>query len=74
MERLLNRYGNVTEPEEVNSEENVLNVTFVETDAAGNEVEGGIGKDNSLLVKYFTEPKRANYSEEKKTMLFRTLG
>jgi trigger factor len=66
MERLLNRYGNVTEPEEVNSEENVLNVTFVETDAAGNEVEGGIGKDNSLLVKYFTEPKRGELFGRKK--------
>jgi trigger factor len=31
----------------VNSDENVLNVTFIETDAAGNEVEGGIRKDNS---------------------------
>src|SRR5205085_8725305 len=33
----------------------VLNVDFVEVDANGNEVEGGIKKDNSLLVKYFSE-------------------
>ena len=58
-ERLLNRYGNVTEPEAVNSDENVLNVTFIETDAEGAEVEGGVTKDNSLLVKYFIEPKRS---------------
>jgi trigger factor len=53
VERLRTRYGNMTEPESVNSEENVLNVTFTETDAASQEIEGGIKKDNSLLVKYF---------------------
>src|SRR5687768_67020 len=51
VERLRNRYGNMTEPEAAESEDSVLNVTFVETDAAGNEVEGGIRKDNSVLVK-----------------------
>ena len=66
IERLLNRYGNVTEPEAVNNDENVLNVTFIETDAAGNEVEGGIQKDNSLLVKYFIEPKRSELFGKKK--------
>jgi trigger factor len=60
VERLRTRYGNMTEPESVNSDENVLNVTFVETDAEGNEVEGGIRKDNSLLVKYFKEEFRPN--------------
>jgi trigger factor len=55
VERLRTRYGNMTEPETVSNDENVLNLTFVETDAAGNEIEGGIKKDNSLLVKYFKE-------------------
>lgn len=55
VERLRVRYGNMTEPEAVTGDENVLNVNFVETDAAGTEVEGGIRKDNSLLVKYFKE-------------------
>jgi len=45
----------MTEPEAVTGDDNVLNVTFVETDAQGNEVEGGIRKDNSVLVKYFKE-------------------
>jgi trigger factor len=66
VERLANRYGNVTEPESVNSDDNVLNVTFIETDADGNEVEGGIRKDNSLLVKYFTEPKRGELFGKRK--------
>jgi trigger factor len=54
VERLKTRYGKMTDPEEVTSEDNVLNVTFTETDAEGNEIEGGINKGNSLLVKYFT--------------------
>src|SRR5579875_2483613 len=52
VERLRTRYGNMTEPETVNSDDNVLNLTFVETDDNGSEIEGGIKKDNSLLVKY----------------------
>ena len=55
VERLRNRYGNMTEPETVEGDDTVLNVTFIETDAEGNEKEGGIRKDNSILVKYFTE-------------------
>jgi trigger factor len=66
VERLRTRFGNMTEPEEVSSEENVLNVTFVETDAEGNEVEGGIRKDNSVLVKYFKEEFRSHLMGKKK--------
>jgi trigger factor len=58
--RLQNRYGNMKDEEAVVTEENVVNVTFIETDADGKEVEGGIKKDNSLLVKYFSEPFRPN--------------
>src|SRR5215470_4086160 len=53
--RLQNRYGNMKDESTVTSEENVLNVTFTEVDENGNEKEGGIKKDNSLLVKYFAE-------------------
>lgn len=66
VQRLSTRYGNMTEPESVSDEENVLNVTFIETDANGNEVEGGIRKDNSLLVKYFKESFRPNVMGKKK--------
>jgi trigger factor len=65
-ERLRTRYGNMTEPESVESEETVLNVTFIETDAAGNEIESGLRKDNSVLVKYFKESFRANAIGKKK--------
>ena len=58
--RLQNRYGNMKDEDTVNSEENVLNVIFMEADENGREAEGGIKKDNSLLVKYFKADFRNN--------------
>ncbi len=58
--RLRNRYGNMKDLDTVNSEDDVLNVIFMEADENGNETEGGIKKDNSLLVKYFKEDFRSN--------------
>ena len=66
VERLRSRYGNMSEPESVEGDETVLNVTFVETDEAGNEIAGGIRKDNSLLVKYFSEAYRPSLIGKKK--------
>jgi trigger factor len=54
LNRIRSRYGKMTEPETVSNEEDVLNVKFTEADVEANAVEGGIVKDNSLLVKYFT--------------------
>jgi trigger factor len=53
IEKLQYKAGNMTDPEEVTGEDNVLNVVFQEIDENGNEIENGIKKDNSLLVKYF---------------------
>jgi len=64
--RLQTRHGKLSEPEVADNEENVLNVKFIETDAAGNEVEAGITKDNSLLIKYFAEGFRKNLLGKKK--------
>ena len=66
LERLQTRYGKMTEPETVDSDDNVLNVTFTELDAEGNVLEGGINKGNSLLVKYFTPDFRKNLLGKKK--------
>ena len=66
VDRLMVRHGKMTDPEEVSSDENVLNVTFAESDAEGNEVEGGLQKGNSLLVKYFSEGYRGNLIGKKK--------
>ena len=58
--RLQNRYGNMKDQHTVTTEENVLNVIFTEVDENANEIENGIQKDNSLLVKYFKEEFRSN--------------
>lgn len=66
VERLQVRHGKMTEPESVTGDDNVLNVTFIETDADGNEIEAGIRKDNSLLVKYFEKKFRKQLMGKKK--------
>jgi trigger factor len=66
VDRLRTRYGNMSEPETVSSEENVLNVSFIETDAEGNEIAGGLHKENSLLLKYFKESFRSQVLGKKK--------
>jgi trigger factor len=60
------RHGKMSEPETITSEDNVLNLKFVEADSEGSKIEGGIEKENSLLVKYFTEPFRAQLMGKKK--------
>ncbi len=64
--RLQNRHGKMLDPETVTSEENVLNVNFVETDAEGNPLQDGVTKDNSLLIKYFTPAFRKQLMGKKK--------
>lgn len=46
--------GQMTEPEMIDNEDNVLNVNFTECDENGQAIEGGVTKENSLLLKYFT--------------------
>jgi trigger factor len=65
VERLQIRNGNMTEPETAESEENVLNVTFTESDKDGNTIEGGLSKDNSLLIKYFAAKARKQFIGKK---------
>jgi FKBP-type peptidyl-prolyl cis-trans isomerase (trigger factor) len=64
--RLQLRHGKMTDPESITGDDNVINVVFIETDEAGNEVEGGIRKDNSLLIKYFAPSFRSNLLGKKK--------
>ena len=46
--------GKMTEPETVDNDENVLNILFTEADKDGNIVEGGVNKENSVILKYLT--------------------
>jgi len=66
VERQQTRNGKMTEPGTVESDENVLNLHFEETDENGQPVAGGINKDNSLLVKYFNESTRPKWIGLKK--------
>jgi trigger factor len=63
--RLQSRYGNMKDLDSVENDQCVLNLTFTEVDAEGNEVEGGVKKDNSLLVSYFAESIRPQLSSLK---------
>ncbi len=55
IEKLVTKNGDMKDAETVTSPENVLNVLFHESDSEGNVVEGGISKDDSILLKYFSE-------------------
>jgi len=55
IEKLVTKNEEMKDAETVTSPENVLNVLFEESDAEGNVIEGGISKDDSILLKYFSE-------------------
>ncbi len=55
VEKLITQKGALKDAEHVSAPENVLNVLFQECDADGNVLENGISKDNSILLKYFSE-------------------
>lgn len=52
--RMQIKAGKMTEPETVDSEDHVLNILFTEADKDGTVVEGGISKENSVILKYLT--------------------
>jgi trigger factor len=58
LKKLQQKFGKLSEPETVTSEDNVLNVSFQACDAEGTVAEGTPSKENSLLVKYFSAPMR----------------
>ena len=68
VDRSQKRLGKLTEPEMVTGDENILNLKLEETDASGNVLEGeeATKKDNSLLVKYFSESVRPQWIGKKK--------
>ncbi len=55
IDRMLLQGGNMTEPETVSTEEDVINATFTEVDADGNVIDGGVDKATNLNVKQFEE-------------------
>lgn len=57
--------GKMTEPEIIDNEENVLNIVFTEADKNGAVVEGGVSKENSVIMKYFTADTQKKFMGKK---------
>lgn len=57
--------GNMTEPETIDNEENVLNILFTEADKDGNVVEAGVSKENSVILKYLTAATQKKFMGKK---------
>lgn len=66
IDRMQQKLGNITEPETISREEEVLNVSFEKSDALGSVEDGSTPKENSLLVKYFSENLRKELMGKKK--------
>jgi trigger factor len=66
VEKLQERAGKMIDQETITTAENDLNLTFIETDAEGNEVEGGIRKETSLNVSNFTPEMQTELMGKKK--------
>ena len=65
VEKLVTKHGTMNDAETVTSAENVLNVLFEESDSEGNVVAEGISKDNSILLKYFSEEYQQKLQDKK---------
>jgi len=66
LDRMQQRLGKMTEPETISREEEVLNVRFEKCDTQGTPIEGAESKENSLLLKYFSESLRKELMGTKK--------
>ncbi len=65
IDRLRNRTGEMTEPETVEEENTVLNVTLQQLDAEGNLAEGSEPIEDSFLISYLNEPVRKDFMGKK---------
>ncbi len=65
IEKIITKNGEMKDAETVTGPENVLNVTFEETDAEGNVAENAVSQDDSILVKYFSEEYQKQLQDKK---------
>lgn len=65
IEKLVTKYGDMKDADTVTGPENVLNVLFEESDSEGNSLPEALSKDNSILVKYFSEEFRPQLYNKK---------
>lgn len=64
--RMLEKAGKTVDVETVDNQENVLDISFSETDKAGNGIEGGTEKAEPVLLKSFTASAQAQLMGKKK--------
>ena len=64
--RLQSRFGSMSEPDSISSDDNNLDLLFTESDEHGVPVGGGIVKEMALVVKYFSTSLRALLMGKKK--------
>lgn len=57
--------GKMTEPETIDNEENVLNILFTEADKDGNVADGGVSKENAVILKYLTAATQTKFMGKK---------
>jgi len=57
--------GKMTEPETIDNDENVLNILFTEADKDGTVIEGGVSKENSVILKYLTAATQKKFMGKK---------
>lgn len=62
---LQKRYGSLKDAETAVDENYIVDVQFTQIDTEGNEKEGGINKNISVVIKYFKESFRANFIGKK---------
>jgi trigger factor len=58
--------GKMSEPDTIENEENVLNILFKECDQVGKIIEGGVQKENSVILKYLTPAVQEQLKGKKK--------
>ncbi|MBK8609861.1 MAG: trigger factor [Chitinophagaceae bacterium] len=57
--------GNMTEPETIDNEENVLNILFTEANKEAVVMDGGVSKENSVILKYLTSATQKKFMGKK---------
>jgi len=64
--RMQIKAGNMTEPELIDNDENVINILFKEAGAEGQDIADGVTKENSVILKYFTAAVQKKFKGKKK--------
>ena len=65
MSRMQLKAGKMKEKEMIDSEDDVVNLLFTEADESGNAIDGGVSKENSVILKYIAPGIRGQLMNKK---------